>query len=145
MKLTCSFYSIREGREKEMNICVIYFYEQKILSDRLDEVWISLFHLLLSEKIDDANIDFLLSTLPNENRNSVWILIFSFLLHTTKCFIRILIYVRKHIWVVRYHADCHKIRVSQHPPFFLHFYFYFCRRFELNNISSSLLCLQECV
>ena len=34
-----SFYSIREGREKEMNICVIYFYEQKILSDRLDEVW----------------------------------------------------------------------------------------------------------
>ena len=46
-------------------------------------------------KIDDANIDFLLSILPNENRNSVWILIFSFLLHTTKCFILFSFYLRQ--------------------------------------------------
>lgn len=63
-KLACSFVNINQ-RKKEI-------HSSSNLSERI-------FYIVI--KIDDANIDFLLSTLPNENRNSVWILILSFLLH----------------------------------------------------------------
>ena len=69
-KLACSFVKSNQ-RKREI-------HSSSNLSERT-------FYIVI--KKDDANIDFLLSTLPNENGNSVWILKFSFLLHTKLYFV----------------------------------------------------------